>query len=365
MTDPAVQRVLIYRLGSLGDTMVALPAFHLVERAFPNARRVMLTNVPEHAKAPPAAAILGDAGFVHAYINYPVGTRSFRELARIWFTIRRFRPEVVVYLTGPRGDAAVYRDLKFFRLCGVRRVIGAPVGDLGVSRLDPDTQLWETEAARLLRCLAELGTVDLNDPASWNLRLTDAERRKANESLRATEGHPLIVCGPGTKMQAKDWEQENWRALLTRLSAAAPGYALALVGAPEDRAVSEYASAEWRGPVANLCGQLTPRETAAAMQDAELFLGPDSGPMHLAAAYGVPCAIAFAARDKLGKWFPSGIHHQIVFRRVDCADCGLQTCIAQQKKCILSISVDEMLAAALAAWKQRPEAGRAPSSSLQ
>ena len=365
MNASTAKRVLIYRLGSLGDTVVALPALHLVERAFPNAQRKMLTNVPEHAKAPPAAAILGESGLVHTYLNYPVGTRSARQLARIWLAIRRFRPEVVIYLAAPRGDAAVRRDLNFFRLCGVKRVIGAPLGELGVSGFDPETQLWESEAARILRCLKELGTMDLNDTASWSLRLTEAEEQKGNEALRGTEGHPLMVCGPGTKMQAKDWGRDNWRLLLGRLSAAAPGYALALAGAAEDGPVSDYAARDWSGPVVNLCGKLTPRETAAAMGRAELFVGPDSGPMHLAAAYGVPCAIVFSARDKPGKWFPAGTRNRIVFRRVECAGCLLETCIAEQKKCILSISVDEMLAAALAAWRRESKSGRAGISLRQ
>ena len=51
-----------------------------------------------------------------------------------------------------------------------------------------------------------------------------------------------------------------------------------------------------RGAKVNLCGRLTPRETAAVLEHAEVFLGPDSGPMHLAASVGVPCVIAFSAQ---------------------------------------------------------------------
>ena len=60
----SAKRVLIYRLGSLGDTLVALPALHLVARAFPDAVRRMLTNFPVNVKAPAAAAILGDSRLV-------------------------------------------------------------------------------------------------------------------------------------------------------------------------------------------------------------------------------------------------------------------------------------------------------------
>ncbi len=51
ITSPA-KRVLIYRLGSLGDMLIALPALHLVARAFPGAERRMLTNIPVNVKAP-------------------------------------------------------------------------------------------------------------------------------------------------------------------------------------------------------------------------------------------------------------------------------------------------------------------------
>ena len=92
------KKVLIYRLGSLGDTVIALPALHLVARTFPNAQRLMLTNIPVHAKAPAASAIIGESGLVDGYMNYPVGTRSARTLTQLWWQIRRFRPQVLVYL---------------------------------------------------------------------------------------------------------------------------------------------------------------------------------------------------------------------------------------------------------------------------
>jgi heptosyltransferase III len=94
-----VRRVLVYRLGSLGDTLIALPAFHLIARAFPQAERRLLTNLPIAAKAPPAAAVLDNTGLIHGYMRYTTGTRSIRELLRLALEIRRFRPDVFVYLT--------------------------------------------------------------------------------------------------------------------------------------------------------------------------------------------------------------------------------------------------------------------------
>ena len=346
--DPArVKRVLIYRLGSLGDTMVALPALHLVQRTFPQAQRLMLTNIPIHAKAPAASAILDGSGLVDGYIQYPMATRSPWKLAQIWWKIRRFRPDLLVYLTPPRGKQVADRDLRFFRICGVQNVIGLPVGDLEKCRYDPRTELWEREAARLARCLAPLGRIDVDDPENWDLRLTNQELRRAAEALAGINGKAFLACGPGTKMQAKDWGRENWRALLKKLSASFPQHALVLVGAAEDAEAAEYAASDWRGLIVNLCGKLTPRQTTAVLRDADVFIGPDSGPMHLAAAYGVPCAIVFAARDLPGRWYPAGTANQVIYHRVECAGCMLETCMEKKKVCLTSVSVEEMFSAVL------------------
>ena len=357
--DPGrVERVLIYRLGSLGDTIVALPSLHLIARTFPNAQRLLLTNFPVHAKAPAASAIIGESGLVDGYLSYPVGTRSIRTLATLWVKIRRFRPQILVYLTRPRGDSIVKRDVRFFRLSGARRITGLPFGDLAEPRYFPEEDIWEHESARLLRTLGELGDTDFEDLTNWDLHLTHAEQARAQQLLLPISGRPFIACGPGTKMQAKDWGEENWRKLLAELGSALPGHGLVLVGAKEDAEVSDKAGTGWPGPVINLCGQATPRETAAALKGARLFLGPDSGPMHLAATQGVPCAIAFASREKRGYWFPVGKEHEVVYHKVDCSLCRLEVCIEQKKKCLTSISVDEMLAAALRAMSQKETVSR-------
>ncbi len=346
-----MKRVLIYRLGSLGDTVVALPALHLVERTFPAARRLMLTNIPVHSKAPAAAAVLEGSRLVDGYIHYPVHTRSVRELARVWWQIFRFRPQVVIYLMPARGRLSLERDTWFFRLGGAHHMVGLPVGDLAEPSFDPKSGTWEHEASRLLRCLRSLGEADVDDPAGWDLRLIPEEDRKAQELMARFGGRPFIACGPGTKMQAKDWGPENWRALLASLTAKLPNHGLILVGAKEDAAVSEYSCAQWTGPVANLCGLLTPRETAAVLKPAELFLGPDSGPMHLAAAYGVPCAIVYASRSRRGHWFPTGTGHEVVYHTLACSLCNLEVCIEKQRECITSISIAEMASASMKAWQ--------------
>ncbi len=360
MTNSGVRRVLIYRLGSLGDTLIALPALHLVARAYPGAERRMLTNVPVHAKAPAAAAVLEHTGLVQGYLSYGTGTRNLLELARLWWKIVRFRPEVVVYLAAARGIAAARRDVRFFHLCGTRRVIGAPLteaaqgnyfgaepGTLQAKALLLGADL-EPEAARLARNLGELGDAQLEDLASWSLHLTGKEHARAAEAIGPEALRELpVAVSVGTKVQAKDWGRENWRDLLNGLAGELPGRQLLLLGAPEESEASAFAATGWTagggGPAVNLCGQLNPRESAAAIARACLFLGHDSGPMHLAAAVGTPLVAVFAARNIPRQWFPAGTRYEVAYHAVECWGCGLETCVEQQKKCITSITVDEVL----------------------
>ncbi|WP_158945509.1 glycosyltransferase family 9 protein [Granulicella sp. S190] len=344
----STKRVLIYRLGSLGDTLIALPALHLVARAFPEAERRMLTNFPVNVKAPPAAAILEGSELVHGYFRYGVGMRSPRELISLWWQILRWRPQVLVYLGPARGVDSARRDAKFFRLCGIRRLIGVPITEEMQQNLWEDsTGSLEPEGARLARNVVELGDARLDDPASWDLHLTPAEHKRAKDALAGAAGLPLIAVSVGTKVQSKDWGRDNWRALLSRVAVLYPDFALALCGAPEESEASNFAADGWRqnsaGPVLNLCGLLTPRESAAVFAQARLFVGHDSGPMHLAAAVQTPCVAIFAARNKPRVWFPYGKQHRVVYHKTDCWGCGLETCILERKRCLTSITVDEVV----------------------
>jgi ADP-heptose:LPS heptosyltransferase len=337
-----IRKVLIYRLGSLGDTVVALPCFHLIARCFPEAERVLLTNFPVHSKAAASMAVLGDSGLVHGTMGYTVGTRRFGELLRLTREIWRFRPDLLVYLMPTRPWLHVLRDRIFFWNAGVRRIAGLPRRRALENRFDAATGIYESEAVRLERSIAELGQAHAEDLANWDLRLNAAEKTAAAQALAPMQDMRLLVCAPGCKMQANDWEQENWRALLGRLYRRYPSYGLVMAGGKEDADMCEYAALDWGGAKLNLAGRLVPRESAAAFARADVFIGPDSGPKHLASCMGVPCVCAFGARNLPGVWFPPGTRNQIMHHPPACFGCDLETCIAMEKKCIRSVTVEEM-----------------------
>ncbi len=264
--------------------------------------------------------------------------------------VRRVRPDVFVYLPSGvrRSLPRVLREVAFFRFCGIRKMIGVPYfKHLRENQWLADKDLYENEASRLSRCLASLGETYLNEPASWDLRLTHDEMRVADSLL---ESWPAAACflavSVGTKSQTGDWGVENWRILLGRLQRLLPQHGMVLLGAAEESAVSEQASANWSGPKLNLCGRITPRESAALLRRAAVFVGHDSGPMHLASSVGIPTVAVFSARERPGVWFPNGDKHAVIYHLTPCFGCHLKVCIKNRKQCISSITVDEVVEAA-------------------
>lgn len=347
-----IERVLIYRLGSLGDTVVALPALHVVRRAFPNAALSLLTNKPVSAKAAPVEAVVGKRFFADA-IDYPIGTRSLLQLFSVSRALRLRQFDAVVNLCEARTRLKTLRDRLFFRFAGIADLRGFPSEDADFElAIDPATGLFESETRRLLRRIRSLGDADLEDARSWDLGLTAEERGAAAAALPQPMA-PFVAIALGTKLQANDWQQDNWNELVARLTSSLPGWCLALVGSADEKQKVEACRSRWRGPSVNLCGALSPRESAALLERAEVFIGHDSGPMHLASAVGTPCVTVFSARNPPGRWFPARSGHRIIYHKTDCFGCGLEQCIAQRKKCILSITVDEVFSAVSASLRDR------------
>jgi heptosyltransferase III len=141
----------------------------------------------------------------------------------------------------------------------------------------------------------------------------------------------------GTKADAKDWTQANWMHLLRLLAPLHPGIGLVMLGAPDENERSQACLDIWPGPKANFVGTLTVRESAAVLDGAKLFLGHDSGPMHLAASVNTRCIAIFAARNLPGHWYPSGAGHHVFYNHTECFGCNLDRCEVHAKKCILAI----------------------------
>jgi heptosyltransferase-3 len=310
----APSRILIYRMGSLGDTVVALPVFHMLKRVFPDAERRVLTNFPVNSDAAPLRAVLGDE-FADGFIAYPRAMRKPGPILKLRREIRAWGPDLVVYLNEPRKLHNQYRDLFFLRWCGAREIVGMPFSSDMRRHRGPDANgMWESEGARLARCVAALGDARRDDPASHDLCLTGEENAAADAAFKDWAGRGrFIAFGIGAKIDFKSWGDDRWQRVLGALTDAHPDLGLVLIGGPGDSARAMAVAGDWRGPVLDLCGKVSPRVSAAVIREAVFYTGHDSGPMHLAASVGTPAVIVFSTHAKPGVWFPFGARYRIFY----------------------------------------------------
>lgn len=347
--DCSQMRILVYRLGSLGDTIIVLPALRAVAAAYPGAKITLLTNIPVNSKASAMTSLLENTGLIADVIAYPLGLRDVSALVKLVRQLRQKRFDVAVDLAAARGRSRSVRDWWFLRAAGAKKIVGVPwtAQDL---ELQPDPQRagqFEWEAERLARRVASLKKIDLAEARWWDLALTAEENATARAMLaQAGINGPFIVASVGTKVDAKDWTQPNWEALFTGLAKRYPDYGLVFFGVTEESPRSQACLRLWPGPALDLCGKTSPRLSAAIMRGAKLFIGHDSGPMHLAAAVGVPCVAIFSSRSPRGQWDPhGGTRNRILYREIACQGCRLDVCTVMGKRCILSITVGEVTGA--------------------
>ena len=348
-SSQTLESILIYRTGSFGDHIVGLPCLHLVAKQFPSHRRILLTNHPSNEKAPSVASIFEGSGLIDEIIYRPlVPRKNPLEMVSLSRKIRGTKVSTLIYLpAGPEHRRfRIHRDLLFFYLCGITTFFGLPDKN-EMDRLRLPSGKWEHECSRLARMLIGLGEINLSSRANWDLRLLKEETAWAKQQISCLESNKFLTISISSTIQAKDWPQTRWQALVPMLRRAFPTHGLIAVGAEQDRESSQAVLSHWDGPSLNLCGNALPRQTAAVFAYSDIFFGLDSGPMHLAASLGIPCVVVFAARTLPGIWFPFGAGHEVLYRETSCSNCRLDLCIQEQQRCITSISTDEVLEAAL------------------
>lgn len=333
------KRILIFLPGSLGDTLVALPSLRLIKQRFPNSERRVLTHYPISKKAAPMDELIAGTGLIHDYIRFPAGTRNWKAMQEIAADIRRWDADLLIHLHEPRGRRNALRDALFFAACGIFRQIGVPFArDLQEPQFLPAKQRYEQRAEYLARKLKVIGDARLDERSSWDLSIGVEENGKAESALtplKACKG--VIAMSIGAKAEVNDWGDDYWRSMLIAVSDKLQGWGMVALGAPVERARTGAVLESWRGPSLNLCGDLTVRESASVLQQSNLFVGHDSGPMHLAATMGTTCVAIFSSRNLPGQWFPYGEGHRVFYRDVDCRGCELLECTHFAKKCIRGI----------------------------
>src|ERR1019366_6867579 len=124
---PKAARVLVHHIGSLGDTLVTIPALEALRRHFGKESRIDLLHSFTPGRVG-AESVLETTGLLDGYVPYSAeGTHPQRiaSLLRLWWKLARGHYDVVVSVVHTRRSALSFaREKLFFRLCGIRQAIG-------------------------------------------------------------------------------------------------------------------------------------------------------------------------------------------------------------------------------------------------
>lgn len=155
---------------------------------------------------------------------------------------------------------------------------------------------------------------------AYDLFLTPQDRLRADALLGKMDGARFVVMHPGARCNKnKRWELDNFVALGRRLIDNY-GVRILIIGGVEDIPLGKRISAALGPEALVLAGQATLRETAAVIERAELYVGNDSGPLHIAASTKVPIVAIFGSSnpDNFRPLSPNSI---VVQPKDECAPC--------------------------------------------
>lgn len=331
-------KILVFRNGSIGDSICAMPSIYSIKKNFPKAEIDVLTNAGGEGSV--SLGNLIDKSLLHEIINYSSGGSK-----SLFGYLKKKRYELVIEL--PQYDVSFFRELRnmiILKMSGAKAAFGFEVGS---TRLFPRYQQrlfhFVNERERLLRIIGKYGISDFG--LHYPLAITEGTKAKV-ESL-ADEKAPRvgglrekgknIAMVPGAKRRQNRWPIENFKR--TAAALAERGYNIILLGGNDDVEAADQIEGDC---VFNFCGRLKPLETAEMLKYCELTITNDTGPMHLSYAVGTPVIAIFSGRDYSGKWYPPEDGKNVVFRdySADCEKCFEKYC---DNSCLRQIKSDQIL----------------------
>ena len=323
-------RVLIVRLGSLGDLVHTLPALAELQDAWPHAE---IDWVVEHAHADLLAlvptlsrvVILGD-----------------RTAAGWWDVIRTLRArkyDVAIDLQGLVKSASLARFSSAKRVVGfaadalrerAARLFYSETVEVGEDRHVIDKNL------ALVRGLTSEArnsvlSFELNEPAS-----------PALQALRAQGVQDFAVINPGAAWPNKRWPPDSFAAVALFIQATY-GWTPVVLWGPGEQEIAQ-AICDATGGIARCAPPTRLADLVAIARAAKLFVSGDTGPLHIAGATSTPIVALFGPTSpgRNGPWD----HRDVSISRYDSCSCHYKrACQVEDQWCLAQIGVDEVIRA--------------------
>ena len=321
------------------DAVITTPAIATIRQTFPDAEITMLANplVSQLFSPHPWVdhVITFDRNGIHSGISGRI---------RLAGELRRHNFDLAIILPNSFDSALVPWLARIPNRLG-KGSDGRSL--LLTGRFSPDKKLLpEHEIRNYIRLLDSFGIRgDQETPQLF----TTPEEDLASESLLSLNGITgadfVLGINPGATFgSAKRWYPDRFAEVARQLAIERNARPV-IFGSPDEFPIAAEIAAQLGNNCLNLAGKTSVRQLMALIKRCNFFVTNDSGPMHIAAAFGVSLVAIFGPTDHSGT-APFSERAIIVRKPTDCAPCKLRECPSDHR-CMTSISADDVTMAAL------------------
>ncbi len=326
------ERLAIVKLGAIGDAVNSLPLVNRLRDGWPDTRITWVIG-------PLAHGLLAGHPSVDDFVV--LDSKRAGDWPRAIRALRASRPDVVLDLQRILKSGALTRLSGAPRRVGFDRARSKESSWLFTNDRIPANPSPGVTVAQYLEFADHLG-VAARAPR-WDLP------RDAWTEPRRSAG-PLVVLNLGASKEANLWYADAWARVADELVRALDAEVV-LSGGPQDRAVADEVARLAEVAVDDRVGALTLRESAGLFAAADLFVGGDTGPLHMAVAVGARVVALFGAADP-ARTGPFGQPAGVVTNPTDCSPCRKRYCFVDGHPCMRGLTADQVVRAARAALER-------------
>jgi len=313
-----VESILAIQLFALGDLTLTVPALDALRREWPDANLTLLV-LPQ----------LVPLARRFEAVDEVVALRSIRDLAGLR-ALRQRSPDLAVVF----NPSLLGAWLAF--LCGARTKLGyvgdaegwrdQTLGRAGATLLDLPVEPVLDPCHEVARNLALTATVASSpESPSLELKLTTADLASVRQllpSLGISDRRPLLGVHPTAKWVSRRWAPGRTAAAADYAASCLDAHVI-FFGAPGDGEMVERVRGLMHTPSVSAVGSTDLPQLAALVAACDLLLCHDSGPMHIAAGFGVPMVALFGPGN-VTKFRPFHAQHRVAWQPVPCNPCRIQ-----------------------------------------
>lgn len=379
MSNVPPQKLLVRGVNWLGDAVMTTPALLRLREALPDTHIALLTRaklaelwtvhpaldeVIGIAPGEPVWTVAGRirAGGFDAALVFPNSPRSALEvwLAGIPRRIGYARPWRNWFLTQAIPTRAGHVRMRKRSKAEIEALVSGYVGSKLERTTGANLLRSEAEACRpvtpeahqmheYLHLAATLGASSASLAPALAVERSEVDSALAKFDI-ARDGHWLGLNAGAEYGPAKRWPKDRFIAAAKAIQQHT-GCGLLIFGGPADAPLANEIATSFHAshfPHHDVSGRTSLRELMALLTQCRVLLTNDTGPMHIAAALGVPVVVPFGSTspELTGPGLPGDPVHRLIQSDAPCAPCFLRECPVDFR-CMNGITVEQVIAAVL------------------